>query len=175
MNFATLRGVLIFLRSYEEVNLHTQGRSGPFHCSCNCSRAWWNAAGMQPMAAIQAKSGKQGWQAPRYPITISCGCFYCFMTLAALPGFRVIAKVALQWLLACSVACVCYPAAAHWHGDASWCTLQGDVVDQPGDVVYDLYTVSEGVGVDVAADHSQAPVVYVSPLLLLFLTLPKRI
>ncbi|CAL5222489.1 g4863 [Coccomyxa viridis] len=38
---------------------------------------------------------------------------------------------------------------------------KGDAIDQPGDVVYDLYTVSEGIGDDAAADYSQAPIVYV--------------
>ena len=58
-----------------------------------------------------------------------------------------------------------------WHGDAIWCALQGDAVDQPTDVVYDLYTVSTGAGLDAAADGSQAPVVYVSSLLILLFLL----
>ena len=41
--------------------------------------------------------------------------------------------------------------------------------------MYDLYTVSEGIGDDAAADYSQAPIVYVSPLLLLLLILLKRL
>ena len=70
-----------------------------------------------------------------------------------------------------SVICPLLCVAACWHGDARWCALQGDAVDQPIDVVYDVYTVSEGAGIDAAADCSQAPIVYVSSLLCLLLFL----